>query len=532
MTNPRTQASILAGALALAGCGDDGGTTTDGVNPSTSTTTTSGAPETTDMPTPTTGTPTTSTTSSTGADTDTGEDDTTGPATSLHPSTGVMTTEPLASCEDGLLNQDESDVDCGGATCSPCADGLQCTEASDCAVDSCVGGVCAAPTCEDLVKNGDETDIDCGGGCPACGDNLGCAEPGDCVSGVCTDAICSAATCGDGVQNQDETDVDCGGASCTGCLGDLLCMEDSDCLSGTCELGICAAPLCLVDADCAALDTECTVGVCQMPGFTCVAEPSNEGQPCEDGTVCFNDSVCQAGTCGGGTPLDCSDLADPCHVAGCDPVNGCFADTKADGSECEDGEACTNLEVCSAGVCGGSLDDIFTEDFADNGAGWTLGTQWAIGPAAASAGCSSGQDPASDHTTTDDNGVAGVVIGGCIPDKTVHDYYCLESPTIDLSGAVADVHLSFWRWLNSDYTPYMKNTLSVFNGTTWAVIWETGASPGTYDGAWKFFSYDVSAHKNADFRARWCFNVGSTGVFTVAGWSLDDVTVGPAACMP
>ncbi|MDC0723464.1 hypothetical protein [Nannocystis bainbridge] len=533
MTTPRTQVSLFVGALALAGCGDAGTTTTDGQVSASTTDTSTGEPGTTGTPV-TTNEPPTSTTTTTGTpttSTSTTADETASSDSTLHPSTTEVTTEPAASCDDGTLNQDETDVDCGGS-CSPCADGLQCTQDGDCEIGSCVGGVCAAPSCEDLVKNADETDVDCGGAtCPACGDALACAEASDCASGVCTDGACAQATCGDGVLNQDETDVDCGGATCNGCLGEGLCLEDSDCLSAICTLGLCTAPLCLSDADCDMLDGDCTEGACQMPGFTCVAEPVNDGQACEDGTVCFEGSTCNAGSCGGGTPLDCSGEAGACHTGACDPVSGCFAQEVQDGTACDDGNSCTNLEVCDAGVCGPSLEDLFNEDFSDNGAGWTLGTQWAIGPAAASVGCQNGQDPALDHTPTDDNGVAGVVLGGCIPNSTIHDYYCLESPTIDLSAAPADVHLSYWRYINSDYTPYMKNTLSVYNGTNWVVLWETLAT-GTYDTEWKFFSYNVTPHKNADFRARWCFNVGSTLVYLVGSWNVDDVRVGPAACTP
>ena len=63
-------------------------------------------------------------------------------------------------------------------------------------------------------------------------------------------------------------------------------------------------------------------------------------------------------------------------------------------------------------------------------------------------------------------------------------------------------------------------------------MFETLGSPSTIDNTWKFFSYDVSAYKNPAFQARWCFNVGNTGVFLVSSWNLDDVTVGPAACTP
>ncbi len=47
------------------------------------------------------------------------------------------------SCDDGLLNQDETDVDCGGS-CPACADGLSCKTDSDCQSQDCNGGRCRA----------------------------------------------------------------------------------------------------------------------------------------------------------------------------------------------------------------------------------------------------------------------------------------------------------------------------------------------------------------------------------------------------
>ena len=44
------------------------------------------------------------------------------------------------TCDDGIENQDETDIDCGGE-CAPC------------------------PTCTDGIKNQNETEIDCGGIC-------------------------------------------------------------------------------------------------------------------------------------------------------------------------------------------------------------------------------------------------------------------------------------------------------------------------------------------------------------------------------
>ncbi|MEZ4912233.1 MAG: hypothetical protein R2774_15400 [Saprospiraceae bacterium] len=47
------------------------------------------------------------------------------------------------TCSDGIKNQDETEIDCGG-TCTACA------------------------TCTDGIQNGTETGIDCGGTCTAC----------------------------------------------------------------------------------------------------------------------------------------------------------------------------------------------------------------------------------------------------------------------------------------------------------------------------------------------------------------------------
>ncbi|MBI2967542.1 MAG: hypothetical protein HYY40_06990 [Bacteroidetes bacterium] len=71
------------------------------------------------------------------------------------------------TCTDGIKNQNETDIDCGG----------NCT---------------ACPSCNDGIKNQNETDVDCGGACQAC------------------------PTCSDGIKNQGEAGIDCGGP-CTAC---------------------------------------------------------------------------------------------------------------------------------------------------------------------------------------------------------------------------------------------------------------------------------------------------------------------------
>ena len=56
---------------------------------------------------------------------------------------GEVDAGPGESCSDGLRNQDESDIDCGGV-CPGCDEGDACGAPSDCAMGECMGGVCDA----------------------------------------------------------------------------------------------------------------------------------------------------------------------------------------------------------------------------------------------------------------------------------------------------------------------------------------------------------------------------------------------------
>lgn len=60
----------------------------------------------------------------------------------------------------------------------------------------------AGPSCANAIKDDGETDIDCGGVlCPPCANGHVCAASSDCVSLVCTDGKCSTdAGCSDGTR--------------------------------------------------------------------------------------------------------------------------------------------------------------------------------------------------------------------------------------------------------------------------------------------------------------------------------------------
>jgi uncharacterized repeat protein (TIGR01451 family) len=52
---------------------------------------------------------------------------------------------PAPTCSDGIKNQTETDVDCGGTVCGTCANGKACLVAADCTSATCTAGVCSAP---------------------------------------------------------------------------------------------------------------------------------------------------------------------------------------------------------------------------------------------------------------------------------------------------------------------------------------------------------------------------------------------------
>ncbi|HUG99005.1 MAG TPA: Ig-like domain-containing protein [Gammaproteobacteria bacterium] len=175
----------------------------------------------------------------------------------------------------------------------------------------------------------------------------------------------------------------------------------------------------------------------------------------------------------------------------------------------------------------------FSEDFSDNLQGWTLEGEWGIGPTAVSTGQQQGNsDPASDQSTTVDNGVAGIVLGGNYS-NSVHAPFYLTSPVIDLTGESGTVNLSYWRWLNCDQQPFVKATIDVWNGTSWVNIWQNSTSELTTDSAWTRFEFDVTAYKNAAFKVRFGHGTGMSGsflAFIMSGWNVDDLTLASGTC--
>lgn len=121
---------------------------------------------------------------------------------------------------DGSTTHDDPTVTEGSTTDDPgsvCGNGQQergeeCDDGNANDRDGC-SNRCTSTSCEDGVLNGDETDVDCGGSClTPCEVGEGCRATRDCDNVVCDLGrnVCAEASCTDGLQNQGELGIDCG----------------------------------------------------------------------------------------------------------------------------------------------------------------------------------------------------------------------------------------------------------------------------------------------------------------------------------
>ena len=272
------------------------------------------------------------------------------------------------SCNDGVKNQDETDVDCGG-NCSPCSSGPTCSAGDGCKVGcdpvdpDCGGGTGSTCDVGDGCKPGcDPIDPDCGSGTCSEGDVClaGCdpVDP-DCGNGSCSaDDICMVGC--------DPVDPDCGSSNSTcmpgdGCAGGQCVPPDPDCDGATCsEDDICLAGCDPVDPDC--LGGSCEENSDCLSGF-CYQGHCMEAS-CEDGIInngesdvdcggpncqlCYADPTCAEGD---GCKVGCAPVDPDCggdDQSTCSPGDGCKPGCAPVDPDCGEG-SCSGGDVCLAG---------------------------------------------------------------------------------------------------------------------------------------------------------------------------------------
>src|SRR5439155_1557743 len=119
-----------------------------------------------------------------------------------------------------------------------------------------------------------------------------------------------------------------------------------------CAAGTCAGTDAIA---CPAPDQCHQAGVCDPATGRCSNPSEADGTACNDGNPCTRADTCSQGVCSGANPLACT-ARDQCHDAGaCDPDTGrCSNPPRPDGSDCDDGNACTRTDTCVAGACTGT----------------------------------------------------------------------------------------------------------------------------------------------------------------------------------
>ncbi len=262
-------------------------------------------------------------------------------------------------CDDGV--DCTVDTFCLEGACVAAASVCDCTEDSDCAQyedgDPCTGTLyCDTSDFPWGCKVKPSSIVVCPPAAEPCLTNQCVSETGDCAlvptAGPCDDGdLCTTLdACSDG---------SCLGGAAADCDDGQECTEDS------CDTADGCLHVPLADADCDD-DNPCTTDTCADAG--CVHLPIES--LCDDGDLCTVDDACTAGQCVGSPGADCDD-GNPCTADACDADTGC-SNTPKSGS-CVATDPCKPDGFCTNGVClaGPDLDcndfDVCTEDACDGG---------------------------------------------------------------------------------------------------------------------------------------------------------------------
>ncbi|MCB9730845.1 MAG: hypothetical protein H6744_19920 [Deltaproteobacteria bacterium] len=222
----------------------------------------------------------------------------------------------------------------------------------------------------------------------SCSDGNPCTVNDTCLKTPADQETCLGTPLAVDDQNPCTDDACVGGVVVHTPVDGVPCDPDSPCSAlGTCSAGACVASspcACTVDSDCAppsnACDGKpfcdksgakpvcgilpgtaiqcptpadpCRVASCDAATGSCGSAPGPNGLVCDDGNPCTTVDTCLAGVCTGAVPLTCAP-GGACEEAGvCDPASGsCKYAAKAPGAACSDGDPCTQGDACLAGAC-------------------------------------------------------------------------------------------------------------------------------------------------------------------------------------
>lgn len=158
----------------------------------------------------------------------------------------------------------------------------------------------------------------------------------------------------------------------------------------------------------------------------------------------------------------------------------------------------------------------------DANPGWDTDYEWEFGTPTGNGAEDEGYpDPTSGATGTN---VYGVNLDGDYSIAVGGPYYLTAGP-FDFSE-YTNMYMSFARWLNTDYQPYVRTDIQIStNGTEWATLWENPDYEAIVENAWSHIVEDISEYApGADtVYIRWGYEIILSGAYLCSGWNIDDI---------
>ena len=285
---------------------------------------------------------------------------------------------------DGILNADDncpkdpnpdqadSDDDgygdaCDGVACPDLVDCVNACDGSQACTDACANQATPEaidqynaivgclqdncpdfdPACQEQAAYGPcQGEFEACYGAPGCGAVLDCDDDDPCTTDYCeADGSCTH-----------EFNPDCGGGLGACCVaGACAMLIEAECVASAgeffgygsdCATVDCGAPGCGTDADCGSDD--CATGACV--GGACEYTIAADGSLCDDGDACTSDEFCVAGACTSDVEIVCDD-GDPCTADFCESEVGCVYHALAGCGQCTDDAQCDDTNPCTADFC-------------------------------------------------------------------------------------------------------------------------------------------------------------------------------------